>query len=416
MKSERRRPFIGDQLEECRDYSGIYYILPFEKGYLVNWEVQLQIWDYVFKNKMHLVPDGKNRLSHIALIITEPVYNFTPIREYMLRYLFDEYGFGSILLTSAPHLASLKYFHDRNKSAASKQSKAIACLVVDSGYSFSHVVPFIEGHLINRHMKRINIGGKALTNHLKEILSYRQVNVLEETYVVNQMKEDCCYVSRQFWSDLKKAATKAPENDIVQDYILPDYVDFRRGFIYRPAEHEHLITAEHQRIRMNNERFQVPELLFNPCDVSIDQVGIPHTIVHCVNEFHTKFAAKANTSTNNALEMFEEANKLVKVEKSKYVDETDDEEWIETDEPEDEEEIEEEVEEVVEEKPKRRSKKKKLSKKKKKKKNNEEEEEPEENGAVKMVDQTIYEDENIQPHLYDNIVLIGSYFVYLVNK
>lgn len=30
-KSERRRPFIGNQLEECRDASGLFYILPFQK-------------------------------------------------------------------------------------------------------------------------------------------------------------------------------------------------------------------------------------------------------------------------------------------------------------------------------------------------------------------------------------------------
>ena len=30
-KSERRRPFIGDQVEECRDVSGLYYILPMQK-------------------------------------------------------------------------------------------------------------------------------------------------------------------------------------------------------------------------------------------------------------------------------------------------------------------------------------------------------------------------------------------------
>jgi len=30
-KSERRRPFVGDQLEDCRDASGLFYILPFQK-------------------------------------------------------------------------------------------------------------------------------------------------------------------------------------------------------------------------------------------------------------------------------------------------------------------------------------------------------------------------------------------------
>ncbi|KAI5692677.1 hypothetical protein M8J75_007109, partial [Diaphorina citri] len=35
-KSERRRPFIGDQVEDCRDASGLFYILPFQKGDAVN--------------------------------------------------------------------------------------------------------------------------------------------------------------------------------------------------------------------------------------------------------------------------------------------------------------------------------------------------------------------------------------------
>lgn len=40
-KSERRRLFVGDQLKECRDASGLYYILGYQKGYLVNWDVQV---------------------------------------------------------------------------------------------------------------------------------------------------------------------------------------------------------------------------------------------------------------------------------------------------------------------------------------------------------------------------------------
>ena len=40
--------FIGDQLEECKDYSGLFYVLPFQKGFLVNWDVEKQVWDYMF--------------------------------------------------------------------------------------------------------------------------------------------------------------------------------------------------------------------------------------------------------------------------------------------------------------------------------------------------------------------------------
>ena len=51
----------------------------------------------------------------------------------------------------------------------------------------------------------MNIGGKVLTNHLKEVISYRQLHVMDETYVINQVKEDVCYVSNQFYQDMEIA-------------------------------------------------------------------------------------------------------------------------------------------------------------------------------------------------------------------
>lgn len=49
----------------------------------------------------------------------------------------------------------------------------LACMVVDVGYSFSHVVPYIRGKKRREGIRRIDVGGKALTNHLKDIISYR---------------------------------------------------------------------------------------------------------------------------------------------------------------------------------------------------------------------------------------------------
>ena len=79
------------------------------------------------------------------------------------------------------------------------------CLVVDTGYSFTHIVPFFRGHAILEGIRRINVGGKHLTNYLKEIISYRQLMVMDETYVINQVKEELCYVSSDFENDMKTA-------------------------------------------------------------------------------------------------------------------------------------------------------------------------------------------------------------------
>ena len=37
-----------------------------------------------------------------------------------------------------------------------------------------------------------------------------------------------------------------------------------------------------QLVRMNNERFMVPEILFQPSDIGISQMGIPEAVVECV--------------------------------------------------------------------------------------------------------------------------------------
>lgn len=51
-KSERRRPFIGDQISECRDASGLFYILCFNRGYLVNWDVQVSLSNRMQNKRM----------------------------------------------------------------------------------------------------------------------------------------------------------------------------------------------------------------------------------------------------------------------------------------------------------------------------------------------------------------------------
>lgn len=131
-KSERRRPFIGDQMDDCKEYSALFYILPFQKGFLINWDIQRQIWDYLFKTKFAL----KN-LSDINLVLTVPYFNFKSIQENLIEIFLEEYGFKSLLLINPACLAALKHKEEHPES--------LCVLVVDSGYSFTHIVPFVQG-------------------------------------------------------------------------------------------------------------------------------------------------------------------------------------------------------------------------------------------------------------------------------
>ncbi|XP_055535591.1 actin-related protein 6 [Wyeomyia smithii] len=270
-KSERRRPFVGSQIDECRDVSGLFYILCFQRGYLVNWDIQKTVWDYIFSQECCPV-----NFSETPLLITEPLFNFQSIQEAMLEILYEEYDCDAVCKTSSVDLAAFHYTHGEQRK------KPLCCVVVDMGYSFTHVVPFIKGTKLKEAIRRIDVGGKLLTNHLKEIISYRQLNVMDESYVINQVKEDSCFVSQNFNEDMQIARKRYPDNTIIREYVLPDYTQIRRGYM-RTLDPTNSDNDELQTLRMNNERFVIPEVLLHPSDIGISQMGVAEAIVHSIN-------------------------------------------------------------------------------------------------------------------------------------
>lgn len=43
-----KRVWIGGQLNQCKDFGEMSFRRPVEKGYLVNWEAEKEIWDNTF--------------------------------------------------------------------------------------------------------------------------------------------------------------------------------------------------------------------------------------------------------------------------------------------------------------------------------------------------------------------------------
>lgn len=154
------------------------------------------------------------------------------------------------------------------------------CLVVDSGFSFTHVVPMINGEIIWKAVKRLDVGGKLLTNHLKELVSFRQWNMMDETYIMNQVKEACCFVTSDYNADTETCRVDPKQNPIVQEYILPDLSTNRQGRVRQLGEN---VSDMDQILIMNNERFTVPELLFRPDDIGLDQAGLASTIAYSIS-------------------------------------------------------------------------------------------------------------------------------------
>jgi len=84
---------------------------------------------------------------------------------------------------------------------------------------------------------------------------------MEETYLINKVKESCCFVSQDFSADLERI--KARKGGEIR-YVLPDYSHSKEGYVLKEGE---TVGDDQQLLVLGNERFAVPELLFTPSDV-----------------------------------------------------------------------------------------------------------------------------------------------------
>ncbi|OBZ68644.1 Actin-like protein ARP6 [Grifola frondosa] len=243
--------YVGHEMAKCRDYASLNYRLPFEKGYLVDWDAQKAIWDGMFSNEVFGVNTAES-----SLLITEPCFDLPNLQDVYDQFVFEEYEFLSYY-----RCAPASLIPHGSLFAQPGLCTPECTLVIDSGFSFTHIVPIMKGSVIWNAVKRIDVGGKLLTNHLKELASFRQWNMMDETYIINDIKESCCYVSQAFDGDLeicRQPVGTCPEGR----------ESLEEGF---------------QVLYMNNERFTVPEIIFHPTDIGLRQSGIAETVAACIS-------------------------------------------------------------------------------------------------------------------------------------
>ncbi|KAL5073938.1 hypothetical protein RYX36_012922 [Vicia faba] len=127
--------------------------------------------------------------------------------------------------------------YETSRSPTGLLSKAQCSLVVDCGFSFTHASPVFQNLTLNYAVKRIDLGGKALTNNLKELISFRSVNVMDETFIIDHVKENLCFVSLDLPTHLNIATKTGNHNLFRSTYVLPDGVTHTKGFVKYPPHH-----------------------------------------------------------------------------------------------------------------------------------------------------------------------------------
>lgn len=93
-RDREKKVYIGSQLDKCKDFGEIVFRRPVEKGYLVNWEAEKEIWEHeFFDDKAPLHCDPKDT----GLILTEAPNALPVLQTNCDQVVFEEFGFASYL-------------------------------------------------------------------------------------------------------------------------------------------------------------------------------------------------------------------------------------------------------------------------------------------------------------------------------
>jgi len=230
---------VGDECAKYRAMLETSY--PVSEGIVKDWEGMKHLWDYTWK-RMNIDP------TEHKVLLTEPPSNPVKNKANMCKHMFEVYNFSAVKVSIQAMLVLYA-------------QGLMTGVVVDSGDGVSHVVPVWEGIVPAHLIKRLNIAGRHITKYLIKLLQVRGYNLNRsaDLETARQIKEQCCFIGY----DLDIENTLALETTtLIKKFTLPD------GRV----------------IKMDRERYQAPEVLFNPELMSVEQDGIAKMLFKMINE------------------------------------------------------------------------------------------------------------------------------------
>ena len=233
---------IGDEVTPVRSLLELTY--PMEEGIIKNDGDMALLWDYVLNKKLGLV---KGDLKSRKLLMTEAPNNPTKNKEKMAQILFEKIGIGYFNIEPQ---AKLTLYAEGEETG----------VVLDSGDGVTHVIPVAHNFLLHHQIKRLDIAGRHITNYLTKLLQIKgyAFNSTADFELIRELKEKYCFVSCDINSDRKLDQETTYYNSYTK---LPDG----------------------RKILISNEKFEAPEILFQPHLVQNEMPGVHEMLYNSIN-------------------------------------------------------------------------------------------------------------------------------------
>jgi len=231
---------VGDEASKLRNMLQITY--PLDNGVIRNWEDMQYVWDYTFNEKLQVNP------KECKIMLTEAPMNPQANRKKMAEVMFEKYGFKAVYVAIQAVLTLYA-------------QGLLTGVVVDSGDGVTHIVPVYEGFALPHLTRRLDIAGRDVTRYLIKLLLLRgyAFNRTADFETVRQIKEKLCYVGYDMGLEKRLGFETTV---LVETFQLPD------GRV----------------IRVGNERFEAPEVLFQPHLIEVEGGGMADQLFDCINK------------------------------------------------------------------------------------------------------------------------------------
>lgn len=237
---ELKEIMVGDECAKYRAMLDTSY--PVENGIVKDWVGMGHLYDYTFNEKMKVDP------KEHKILLTEPPGNPKDNQVKMYNMMFEKFQFEAAKV----NIQAMLVLYAQG---------LLTGVVVDSGDGVTHVVPVWEGIVPQLLIKRLDVAGRHITRHLIKLLQVRgySFNRSADFETVRQIKEKLCYVGY----DLEVEQRLSLETTtLVQNYTLPD------GRV----------------IKMGGERYEAPEVLFNPVLIDKEPGGMQDLLFNMIQE------------------------------------------------------------------------------------------------------------------------------------
>jgi actin-related protein len=238
-EKESKQIYIGDDAQTFRGILKLSY--PIEHGMITSWDDMEKIWEYTFENQLRVKSNDR------YVMLTEAPLNPKKNREKMMEIMFEKFNVPASYIAIQGVLSLY----------ASGRTTGI---ILDIGDGVTHTIPIYEGYNIPNAINRYDLAGRDITEYMQKLLEYSglRVNTSSEREIIRDIKEKLCYVAMNTEDESKLYKAK----NMTRSYKLPD------GNV----------------VKIGDEMFMAPEVLFNPSLIGKEYDGIDRAIFDSIQK------------------------------------------------------------------------------------------------------------------------------------